>query len=167
MLVLTGFWLLTAAAAAAPAPPPPANEVSAITACRTIADAQARLSCYDAAAARLQQAIVAKEVTVVTRNDVRQTQRSLFGFTLPKIPFLGGSDEAPKQITAKIAAVRASGYGKWQFRLTDGAVWETTESVTDGSEPSAGESVTIKTGVLGNYFITFPGMRAIRGRRVS
>ena len=156
------------AAAAAPQPAPIANEVTAIAACRGIADGAARLACYDQAANKLQQALASKDLTVLSRADVRQTRRSLFGFTLPKIPFLGGADEGDaKQITAKVTSIRASGYNKWQFRLEDGALWETTEPSVDGYMPDKGSSVTIKTGVLGNYFVLFPGMHPVRGRRVS
>ena len=147
----------------APAP----GEISAFSTCRAIPQPERRLACYDSATQRLEQAIAAKELTVLNQRDLRETRRSLFGFTLPKLPFLGGDGEVEKQITAKVTSVRTAGYGKWQFRLEDGAVWETTEAVTDGFAPSRGESVTIKTGVLGNYFVLFPGMRAIRGRRVS
>lgn len=159
---------LAAAMAAQPAPPAaPPSEISAIAACRAIADSQRRLACYDSASQRLEQAIATKELTVLSRTDVRRTRRSLFGFSLPNIPFLGGGDETEKQITTKLTSVRSAGYGKFQVRLEDGAVWETTEPVTTGDAPSAGQNVTIKRGVLGNYFMLFQNMRAIRGRRVS
>jgi hypothetical protein len=156
---------MMAAPAAGSAPPP--SQISAFTACRAIADPQRRLACYDNASQQLERALASKELSVFSRNDLRQTRRSLFGFTLPKLPFLGGDGEVEKQITAKLASVRSSGYGKWQFRLEDGALWETTEPTIDGMVPARGESVTIKTGVLGNYFIIFEGMGAVRGRRVS
>lgn len=159
---------MAAAAAAAPAGQAPApSEISAFAACRAIADSQRRLACYDAASQRLEQAIAARELTVLSRTEVRQTRRSLFGFYLPRLPFFGGDDQAIKQITAKVVSVRSAGYGKWQFRLEDGAVWETTESSVDGFVPERGASVTIKQGVLGNYFLLFPGENALRGRRVS
>lgn len=159
--------LATAMAAQSGSIAAPPTAVSALAACRAIAEPERRLACYDSASQRLQEAIATKELTVVSRADLTQTRRSLFGFTLPKLPFLGGNGEVERQITAKLASVRSAGYGKWQFRLEDGAVWETTEPATDDMSPSRGESVTIKTGVLGNYFIIFSGMRAIRGRRIS
>jgi hypothetical protein len=158
------------AALAAVAPPAGArpSEISAIASCRTISDAAQRLACYDGAAQRLEQAISSKELTVLSRSDVRRTRRSLFGFGFPNIPFLsGGGEEADKQITAKIARLRSLGYGKWQFTLDDGAVWETTESSPTDDVPSTGQNVTIKRGALSNYFILFQNMRAVRGRRVS
>ena len=156
-----------AAAQAAPATSTP-NEISAFAACRAIAEADRRLACYDSASQKLEQAIAAKELTVVSRSDVKRARRSLFGFGVPNIPFLGGGgDEADKQITAKLASVRSLGYGKFQFRLEDGAVWETTEPVGEGESPSRGQNVTIKRGALGNYFILFHNMKSVRGRRTG
>lgn len=162
--------IFMAAATAAQSSPPgsPPSEISAITACRAINDSGRRLACYDSAMQRLEQAISTKELTVVSRTDIRRTRRSLFGFGLPNIPFLsGGGDEADKQITAKLARVRSLGYGKFQFALEDGAIWETTEPENSGDMPRTGQNVTIKRGALGNYFILFPGMRSVRGRRIS
>ena len=144
------------------------SEITALTACRAIAEPQARLACYDKAAGNLEQAIATKQVTVLTRKDVSETKRSLFGFSVPKLPFFGGDDEPEsKQIVAKISSVRSTGYGKFQFKLEDGALWETTESSTFGEMPSTGENVTIKRGTMGNYFLLFRGLKPLRGRRVS
>ena len=155
--------------AAADTPHTTASQISAVTACRAITDAQARLACYDSAATSLQQAIASRELTVLNGSDVRQTRRSLFGFSFPKIPFLGGGDDDAEsmEITARISSLRSSGYGKWQFRLEDGAVWETTEPMDYGVSPAAGESVTIRRGALTNYFIHFAGIPPVRGRRIN
>lgn len=154
--------------AAAPSATPLPGEIKAIADCRGIQDSQARLSCYDAASIRLQEAIASKNLTVLSRSDVRQARKSLFGFSVPRIPFISGDDATEVQeITSKVASVRSSGYNKWQFRLEDGAMWETTEPSVEGYGPNNGDKVTIKRGILSNYFILFPGMRAIRGRRIS
>jgi hypothetical protein len=159
--------LFAVALAAAPQPASTPSQIAAISACRSITDSQARLACYDNAVQQLQQAIASKDLTVLSRSDVRQSRRSLFGFTVPRLPFLGGDEGDEKQIVSKVARIRSTGYGKWEFRLEDGAVWETTEPTLEGEAPSSGQNVTIKRGVLGNYFILFPGLRAVRGRRIS
>ena len=161
--------IVLAAAVAAPSSPAgrPPSEISAFSTCRAIADAGQRLACYDGAAQRLEQAISSKELTVLSRTDVSRTRRSLFGFSFPNIPFLGGGAEVEKEITAKLTRVRSLGYGKFQFRLEDGAVWETTEPENSGDMPSSGQNVTIKRGTLGNYFVLFKNMRAVRGKRIS
>lgn len=159
--------IILGAAAAPPAKPLPA-EIKAISDCRGISDSQQRLACYDSASTKLQEAIASQNITVLSRSDVRQARRSLFGFSVPRIPFISGDDaNEVKEITGKVSAVRSSGYNKWQFRLEDGAVWETTEPSVEGYGPNNGDKVTIKRGILSNYFILFPGMRAVRGRRIS
>ena len=159
--------LLAAAAAAKPPAGPPPSEISAFSTCRAIADAEQRLACYDNAAQKLEQAITTKELTVLSRRDVSETRRSLFGFSFPNIPFLGGGAEVEKQITAKLTRVQSLGYGKFRFQLEDGAVWETTEPENSGEMPSRGQDVTIKRGTLGNYFVLFKNMGSVRGKRIS
>ena len=161
--------IVLAAAMAAPAPTGarPPTEISAFSACRAIADAGQRLACYDSATQKLEQAISTKELTVLSRTDVSRTRRSLFGFSFPNIPFLGGGAEVEKELTAKLTRVQSLGYGKFRFRLEDGAVWETTEPENSGDMPSTGEKVTIRRGTLGNYFVLFQNMRAVRGKRIN
>ena len=66
---------------------------SDIVACRALADAAARLQCYDAASKSLEEATESRQVVLLDQGEVRKTKRSLFGFSLPKIPFFGESDE--------------------------------------------------------------------------
>jgi hypothetical protein len=163
-----------AAAAAAAVQPgvgnsPPASPavVSAVSACRAIAEPGARLACFDRAAESLDAAISRREVVAITRNEVRQTRRSLFGFPVGKLPFFGGSDgEEEREITAKIASARALGYEKWRIRLDSGAVWDTIEDV-DRNSPAAGDSVRIRRAALGSYLLSIDGQRGVRARRVN
>ena len=146
--------------------------IQALGACRAIADDAARLACYDREAPALLQSVEKKETVVVDKQAVRKTKRSLFGFTLPKLPFFGGDkdDDAKEeaefqQIEAPIKTVRSIGYGKFRFTLDEGAVWETTEGIN--AFPKPGDTVVIKKGVLGSYFIRFPNSRAVKGMRVG
>ncbi len=145
--------------------------IGAFGACREQADGAARLRCYDEAAAQLQRATQSGEVVVLTRDDVRRARRSLFGFTVPRVPFLsggGGGDEEPAQeLTAPIAAVSDIGHGRYRLRLEDGAVWETSEANAGFRTPRVGQTVRIRRGALGSYFIQVEGGRNVRGRRVS
>ena len=81
--------------------PAPSPLVSAIDRCRQITDATQRLACYDSAANALVSAANSGAVAVVDQNEIRKARHSLFGFTLPKIPFFSGddtADEAQKQL---------------------------------------------------------------------
>ena len=171
-MLISLSYVVAAVALAAPAKQDlkAAPEVAAISACRAVADAAARLACFDQAVGALDTALANQQLTVLTRNDVRQTKRSLFGFSIPKLPFFGGKDDGEpdiKQVTAKVAGLRSLGYGKWQVRLEDGAVWQTIEPFASDYEPRSGSNVTIKQGMLGNYFLAFSGVPSVRGRRVS
>ena len=53
--------------------------------CRAIDDSARRLACFDRAAASLLAARDSGDVRVVDREEVQETRRSLFGFTLPKL----------------------------------------------------------------------------------
>lgn len=144
--------------------------VQAFANCRAQSDDSARLRCYDAAAAALTDATSRGSVVIVDQEDVRKTRRSLFGFSLPKIPFFSGdrsADDQQDELTAKIASVGPVGYGKWRIKLEDGALWETTEASRATSDPRAGNEVKIKRGALGSYMIRVAGQRALRAKRVG
>ena len=74
--------LALAAPAAAAADEPPAA-IKALAACRAITDNAQRLACYDREAGALVQSVESKETVVLDKQAVRNTKRSLFGFSLP------------------------------------------------------------------------------------
>lgn len=150
-----------------PAKVPP--QLTAVIACRSQTGDQARLDCYDRAVASLAQASEQGQVVVIDREELRRTRRSLFGFSLPNVPFFRGDkgqEEEPDFIEAKIRTARPAGYNKWLVVLEDGAVWQTTEPDTRGATPKAGGTVKIKKAALGSYMITFERSRPLRGMRV-
>jgi hypothetical protein len=96
--------------------------------CKAIADSAARLACFDAASARMEQAAEAKDIVILDRAEVRKTKRSLFGFLLPKLPFFDDDKEEEfTNIETTFSSVTPLGYGKYQFQIPDGGTWETTE----------------------------------------
>jgi hypothetical protein len=144
--------------------------VRALATCRGLADDAARLACFDREAGALLQSVEKKETVVLDQAEVRKTKRSLFGFTLPRLPFFGdGKDDndAPEfqQIDTPIKTVRPIGYGRFRFTIEEGAVWETTEGIN--AFPKPGQKVVIKKGVMGSYFIKFEGSRSVKGMRVG
>jgi hypothetical protein len=147
----------------------PPVSVGAMIGCRATADAAARLACYDKAVGSLQQAVAKREVVIFSAADVRKTRRSLFGFSIPKLPFFGDSDDTPeaREINAKIKSTRSLGYGKWRIQLEDGEIWETTEGSSSSSDPSVGGSVRIRKAALGSYLLSISGSKSVRARRVS
>jgi hypothetical protein len=168
---ILGLALLSASSVAAPkSAQPPSPLVGALVNCQHQADDAARLRCYDAAVAALTEAAGSGKIVVVEREDVRRTRRSLFGFALPRIPFFNGDDSAEGQqdeLTAKVASWRSLGYDRYQIRLEDGALWETTEGSSAVDAPRNGDTVVIKRGPLGSYMMHIAGQRAVRARRVG
>lgn len=160
--------MLAAQSGAAPAQAAPLAQLER---CRAIADDGQRLACFDAAAGTLLSASRSGEVTVVDRSQLRQARRSLFGFSLPRLPFLQGDRSAEDDngtLETTVRSVRSLGYGRVQVVIADGnAVWETTESYSTFDAPTSGQKVTIRRGPLGSYMLRFEGQRAVKGRRVG
>lgn len=139
-----------------------------IVACRALADAAARLTCFDATTKALEDATDNRQIVMLDQDDVRKTKMSLFGFSLPKIPFFGESDaeqEAEfKQIEGDLAGVQAIGAGKYQFIVKDAGVWQTMEATPVLLKD--GKAFAIKRGTLGSFLLVING-RGIRVKRVS
>lgn len=160
------------AAAAAKTPPAGSPLVGALEACRTItADAQ-RLACYDRASAALVEATAKGDVQVVDRSQLREARRSLFGFSMPKLPFFTGDrsvEDDKDELETTITWVKAVPYGRFQFGIAEGnAVWETLETPPSSfSDPRKGQPVVIKRGPLGSYFVRVNGQRGVKGKRVG
>jgi hypothetical protein len=158
-----------AAQASAPAASTP---VAQVMECRKLADPEARLRCYDGTVDSLSKALSGGSLVVVDREDVRRTRRSLFGFSLPKLPFFKGDnsqDDTPDEIIATIKSVRPlpQGNDMWAIVLDSGAEWHTVQEGSSQSEPKAGQKIKIKSGALGSYRVSVsgrPGLRAIRVR---
>lgn len=140
--------------------------------CRAIAEPEARLQCFDAAVAALEQASTDKSVVVLSEETVQETRRGLFGFTLPKLNLFGGGDdddenevEVLSEITSPIESVRG-GDGRWVFTLPDGAVWEQTDGVYL-KKPRPGQSINIKRAALGSYKAKVEGGIGFRVKRIN
>ena len=145
--------------------------VRALEQCRQIADPAQRLACYDRTGPALVDASKKGDVTVVDRGQLREARRSLFGFSMPKLPFFAGDDSAadvPDKLETTITRVHDFQNGRYQFVVAEGnATWETTEDSIGLRTPRVGQRVTIRRGPLGSYFIRIDGGRSVKGRRVG
>ena len=162
-----------AAAQRTPSRPAPAQarHLGALDACRAIATDSARLACFDREAAALLTASRSGELSVVDRADMRTARRSLFGFALPKLPFFAGdksADEVPDTLDSTIVTAQGIANGRYRIKIAAGdAVWETTDSPLNLSEPRAGEKIVISKGALGSYFLRINGQVGVKGRRIK
>lgn len=165
-LALLALSFSPAAAKEKDAPPTPA-QVQQVYDCRALADAAERLACFDRQVATLQQAEVARDITIFDRASAQKARRGLFGFTLRDLPFFGGDDdqEQIQRFETTVKWVRREGYDKIRFEIEDGAVWVQIDSTTLPRDPKAGEKVLIYPGAMGSYFAEIGGQKRIRVRR--
>jgi hypothetical protein len=145
--------------------------VKAVQNCQSITDNNARLACYDQAAAALINATNRGDVAIVDRNQVRQTRRSLFGFSLPRIALfsgskLGAADEEPKRLESTLTSFHPIANGFFAFTLAEPqSTWESTEG-SSVFEPKMGSKVTIERGSFGSYYAEIGGQQWVHVRRV-
>lgn len=153
------------------APQPQPELLEALTRCRTIADPAAKLQCFEAATAALEQAVERREVMVVDREQVREGRRRLFGLALPSLPVFGGGDDDEddedevKSLEGVVASVSWNSFGKLVIRLEDGGVWHQTDDRHLGVEPRRGHAVVITRAALGSYMMRVNGQPGIRVKR--
>lgn len=136
--------------------------------CRGLAEASARLRCYDAAVGALAEATRSGAIVVLDRNSVRRTKRSLFGFDLPDLPFFGADGDEPrepKELIAKVKSARPFGHQMWLVELETGASWQTTEPTPNLLLPRPGDEIKIRKSVAGGYMLQI-GQQLIRTKRV-
>jgi hypothetical protein len=138
--------------------------------CRGIADNVQRLACYDQSVEAIEEAEKKKDIVVVDRKEMRETRKSLFGFTLPRIGLFGGDKEDEKdevrEISSTVELARPTRGGDWSLRLADDAgTWETNSPLT--VEPRAGDKVRIKKASMGSYLGSVGISRGVRFRRVQ
>lgn len=139
--------------------------------CRSIPDSAARLACYDAEAATLDEAERNSDVLVVDRQQIKKARRSLFGLSLPSIGGMFGRDNdkaaAEEEITSiesTIKLVTTTRVGKLVIVIDDGARWVQIDT-TSIRTPKVGQSVRIRKAALGSYFVSINDNASIRMKR--
>lgn len=170
--VAVGGLLAVLAAGVVSAQTPPASArpeiLTRLTACRAVAEAAARLACYDAAAAALDSAERDGDVVVVDRAQVSAARRQLFGFDLPSLPDLferGAGPERVDSIESTLARAGQFAEGKWVFTLADGTVWRQIDSEPVRFQNRPGQPVRVRRAALGSYQLVVGRSRAVRVRR--
>ena len=176
-------YMLAALLAAAPAvamaqrpaaaPPPRPEAFEALIRCRAIAEPEARLQCFDAAAAALQTAQERREVVVIDRQQVREGRRRLFGLALPRIPIFGGGDDDEEEneadrvdtVEGVVASASQDSLGHWMVVLQDGAAWIQVDNNRLALRPRPGQRIVINRAALGSFMMRVNNQPGIRVRR--
>ncbi|MFC5371472.1 hypothetical protein ACFPIF_02855 [Brevundimonas faecalis] len=133
--------------------------------CRSVASPEARLACFDAASAALDQAERNGDVVVVERGRIEDARRAIFGFTAPRLPaFLGGPEQSDIESieTTLVSATRNDG---WTVRLADGSVWKQTDTAAVSFRPVEGTPVRVRRAAMGSYLMTVGRNPAMRVKR--
>lgn len=138
--------------------------IGTVTRCREIEADGARLACFDAAATEL---AAAGEVAVVSRQDVEQNQRRLFGFNVSALnPFdSSGRSESLQSISGTMTSARNLGRGEWSITLDDGSVWRKTDGLEVLFSASRQYPVTVRRAALGSYMMKVANDPPFRVRR--
>jgi len=144
----------------------------ALVRCRAITEDMARLQCFDAASAALAQAAERRELVVVSREQVRESRRRLFGLALPRLPIFGGGDDGREDaadeidhIESTVQSASQDGYGHWAVRLADGSLWVQTDNNMLALRPRPGQTVVVQRAALGSYMMRVNRQPGIRVRR--
>lgn len=145
-----------------------------LRACRTIAGDSERLACFDKVTATLVTAADEGDLSVVDREQVRKTRRTLFGFALPDLGIFGRSDKAKDKdevdqievLNTTIASSRMTPDGI-EFKTVEGAVWLIGSPPRRLMTPRAGQPVEFRKGSLSSYFIRINGQGGVKGRRIG
>ncbi len=140
-------------------------QIQQLYACRDIADASARLACFDREVGELATADQAREITFTDRETAKKARRGLFGFSFPKLGgIFGGDEDEVKEIETTIRSVSVDRSGKYALTMEDDAVWVQIDA-TSLRQPKPGQKVKIKVATMGSYFATIEGGRSIRMKR--
>lgn len=149
------------------APQERAETLTRVTACRTIAESAARLSCYDAAVSALDVAERQGEVVIMDRVQVGEARRQLFGFEMPALPRLFGAEGEIElnAIETTLQGATQVADNRWVFRLADGGVWRQVDSESIRHRPRPGDAVLVRKASMGSFLLTVGDSRAVRVRR--
>ena len=165
---LLAFMSLAAPAMAAAAEPIQKPEAfEALLRCRAIADTAARLACFDSAAASLEAATASREVVVVDRKQIRESKRTLFGLSIPKLSLFDGDKEEDEvtSIDGVVESAHRDQDGRWVVRLKEGSRWRQIDSNALGRSPKSGMKVQINRAAVGSFKMRVEGQPGIRVRR--
>jgi hypothetical protein len=154
--------------------PPRVTVIQQLFDCRTITDPTARLACFDRQVAAIEAAETARDIRIVDREELRETRRGLFGFSLGRLNIFGdgedGADErsnpeAVQEIETTIRQFTRNDIGKLVFVLENGQRWVQTDTNTGGRSPRVGQTIRIRRAALGSFMASVEGRPGIRVRR--
>lgn len=132
-----------------------AQQLDAMIRCRTIADAAARLDCFDRNISALGQARDDKSMIVLDRRAVVKDKEQRFGLERTRGDVFGGGEgdrqtAVPKVETRISRAEQLPGApGRWNLTLANGMLWQTLEDLS--RKPALETPITLERSSLGGF----------------
>lgn len=172
-MTVAGLCAFVAAPSWAAAPPPSAGHaklMQQLAGCADVAERDARLTCYETAAAALKDAEQRGDLVIVDREQADAVRRQSFGFNLPSLSLFDRGerhDQPMDAVTGRLASATREASGRWTFRLDDGAAWTQVDSEGLLLQPKPGMRVDIRKGMVGSYFLGLDGHAGVRVRRLQ
>ncbi|HEX7884609.1 MAG TPA: hypothetical protein VF474_01410 [Phenylobacterium sp.] len=157
----------SAAAAADEAPTPGrAQPFEAVLACRKLADATARLACFDGATREMETAEASGEIVVIGKAQAASASREAFGLHVPSLSVLTRalSPAEASRYEGVVRGVRTNPSGRSIMSLEDGAVWRQIDGFFT-RPPRPGSKVSIRKGALGSFLMNVDGQAAVKVHR--
>lgn len=147
------------------------DHIASLETCQKIASDTARLACMDAAVSAIVSASRDGDLQIVDGEDVRQTRRRLFGFSLPNLNIFGGDDGEEDELDmleSTITSVRYTASDAFQFKIAEGdALWQVSNAPPRLRKVEVGDPVVFKKAALGSYFIRIDDQIGVKGKRVE
>lgn len=154
--------------------------------CLAIADVAVRIQCYDAVA-KARQGVArgpgeaqAEQLPVTPaplQAEAGQAAISAPPAVRPKAEFglsdaqrekrLPSAEQQLDAMTTTVLSAELVGPGYWQFKIQDGAIWRMAESPGLFRPPQPGDSVQIRRGALGSYYLDADRQPGVRVKRVG
>lgn len=174
VLAMTVAAALFANGATAQDKKPDSDPLDPLRTCRAISADAERLACFDRVSAALVTAAEEGDLSVVNREEVRKTRRSLFGFSLPDLGIFGRGDKAKEKdeadeieiLNTTVASSRSTREGL-EITTAEGAVWLIPSPPRRLMTPRPGQPVEFRKGTLTSYFVRINGQAGVKGRRIG
>ena len=138
-----------------------------VVACKLIESPEQRLACYDQNVSVLDAAQKNNEIILTDKAAVKEAQRGLFGFQIPKLKIFGSGGDNVAEIEAIVKSVTANRAGQLTIVLDDSARWQQLDSKILNREPKAGSKARIRLATMGSYLVSFDGGPAVRMKRIN
>lgn len=165
--VLTLSFFVLPSVGYAQKPKDPTGPLESLRNCAEMIENDMRLACYDAAIAKLLVQQEAGEIRLVDKEDIAETRRSLFGFSLPKLGVFGSGDDTESNVLkSKIVSVRRLGSDKWLISITEGSVWQVSNAPRR-FKPEVGDPIELEKAAMSSYWVRLDGALGVKGRRVQ